>query len=115
MPYTKAHAGEAESVLPDNVAGEMWMLKDELGAENLGFTFLSLEADEETKPHTHVEENLEEIYFVVEGGVDVVFDDGHREHLDEHEAIHITPEEERQIQNHDEYSELVLASAPVEE
>lgn len=112
MPYTKAHVADAESVLPDDLMGRMWMLRDELDTENLGFTVLALEAGEETMSHDHVEEEIEEVYYVVTGGVDVDLGD-RTVHLDEDEAVRISPEEERQIKNGDEFSKLVLASAPV--
>lgn len=48
----------------------------------------------------------------VTGGVDVDLGD-RTVHLDEDEAVRISPEEERQIKNGDEFSKLVLASAPV--
>ncbi|QDX41146.1 cupin domain-containing protein [Salarchaeum sp. JOR-1] len=112
MPHTNAHVSDAESVLPDDVQGEMWMLRDELDTESLGFTVLALEAGEETMSHAHLDDDQEEIYYVVTGGVDVDFGD-HTVSLDTDEAIRISPEEERQIQNRDEFSKLVLASAPV--
>lgn len=111
MPYTKSHVSDAESVLPDDFMGRMWMLRDELDTENLGFTVLALEAGEETMSHDHVEEDVEEVYYVVTGSVDVDLD-GRTVHLDEDEAVRISPEEERQILNGDEFSKLVLASAP---
>jgi len=112
MPHTKAHVSDAESVLPDDVKGEMWMLRDDLDTETLGFTVLALEAGEETMSHAHVDDDQEEIYYVATGGVDVDFGD-HTVSLDEDEALRISPEEERQIRNRDQFSKLVLVSAPV--
>ncbi|GAA0657108.1 cupin domain-containing protein [Salarchaeum japonicum] len=112
MPHTKSHVSDAESVLPDDVKGEMWMLRDDLDTETLGFTVLALEAGEETMSHAHVDDDQEEIYYVATGGVDVDFGD-HTVSLEADEALRISPEEERQIQNRDEYSKLVLVSAPV--
>ncbi|GGL56119.1 cupin domain-containing protein [Halocalculus aciditolerans] len=113
MPFTKAHVSDAASVLPDDVKGEMWMLRDELDTDALGFSVLALEREEVTKSHAHVEDDQEEIYYVVEGGVDVVVGD-RRVGLEEDEALRISPEEERQIQNRDHFSQLVLVSASVE-
>ncbi|QLC34333.1 cupin domain-containing protein [Halarchaeum sp. CBA1220] len=112
MTYTKAHVSDAESVLPDDVRGEMWMLRDELDTESLGFTVLALEAGEETMSHTHLDEDREEVYYVVEGGVDVDFGD-RTASLEEDETVRISPDEERQILNRDHFSQLVLVSAPV--
>lgn len=112
MPYTKVHEADGNSVLPNSVKGEMWMLREDLDTESLGFTVLALEPDEGTTSHNHVEEEMEEIYYVVTGGVDVEFGD-RRVSLEEHEAIHITPDEDRQIRNREEFSKLVLVSAPV--
>lgn len=113
MPYTKAHVSDAESVFPNDEKGEMWMMRDELNTETLGFSVLALEKNEVTKSHDHIEDDQEEIYYVVDGGVDVVIGD-RRVGLEEDEALRISPEEERQIQNRDHFSQLVLVSAPVE-
>jgi len=111
VTYTKARVSDAESVLPDDVMGEMWMLRDDLDTETLGFTVLALEPGEESMSHAHVEDDIEEVYYVVTGGVDV--DLGERTvSLDADEAVRISPDEERQIRNRDEFSKLVLASAP---
>lgn len=88
------------------------MLREALDTEGLGFTVLALEPHEETRSHDHIEDDVEEIYYVVNGGVFVDFGD-RRETVSEHEVIRISPDEERQIQNQDEFSKLVLVSAPV--
>lgn len=111
MSYTVAHEADGKNVLPDSMRGEMWLLRETLDTENLGFTVLALEPNEETKRHEHVENEQEEIYYVVEGGVDVDFGD-HRESLAAHEMIRISPDEERQIRNRDGFSKLLLVSAP---
>lgn len=112
MPFTKAHASDAESVLPDDLDGRMWMLRDVLDTDTLGFTVLALEAGEETMSHDHVDEQREEIYYVATGGVDVDLD-GRTVSLDEDEVVRVSPGEERQIRNRDGFSKLVLVSAPV--
>lgn len=112
MPYSKVHEADGNSILPNSVKGEMWKLREELGTESLGFTVLALEPNEETMSHNHIDEEMEEIYYVVTGGVDVEFGD-QRVSLGDQEAIHITPDEDRQIRNRDEFSKLVLVSAPV--
>lgn len=112
MPYTKAHEADGKNVLPESEKGEMWMLRDTLDTESLGFTVLALEPHEETMSHDHIEDEVEEIYYVVDGEVFVDFGD-RRETVSQHEAIRISPDEERQIQNQDEFSKLVLVSAPV--
>lgn len=112
MPYSIAHEADGRNILPESEKGEMWLLRDALDTETLGFTVLALEPHEETMSHDHVGDDIEEIYYVVRGGVDVVFED-RRASLDEHEAIRVSPDEERQIQNRDSFSKLVLVSAPV--
>nr|WP_245188665.1 cupin [Halarchaeum rubridurum] len=98
--------------MPDSVEGEMWMMRDVLDTESLGFTVLALEAGEETMSHDHTDDDLEEVYYVAEGGVDVDFGD-RTASLDAEEAIRISPDEERIIRNCDSFSKLVLVSAPV--
>lgn len=112
MPYQKASIADSESALPDDARAKMFMLKDALDTESLGFTLFTMEPGSEGEAHHHRHEELEEIYYVVEGGVDVRFENT-TESLDEREAIRIDPDEERQILNRDHYSELILVSAPV--
>jgi len=111
MPYTKAHEADGRNVLADSEKGELWFLRETLDTESLGFSVLAMEPNEEGMRHDHEDDQQEEIYYVVSGGVFVDFGD-RRESLDEHEAIRISPDEERQIQNQDEFSKLVLVSAP---
>jgi mannose-6-phosphate isomerase-like protein (cupin superfamily) len=111
MPYQKASISDAESVLPDDAQAKMFMLKDALDTDEVAFTLFTMEPGSEGEAHHHRHDEQEEVYYVVEGGVDVQFENT-TESLDEREAIRIDPEEERQIRNRDHYSELLLVGAP---
>ncbi|MFB6271019.1 MAG: cupin domain-containing protein [Halobacterium sp.] len=111
MPYQKATIADAESALPDEARAKMFRLTEGLGSEEVAFTLFTMEPNSEGMEHDHRDDGQEEVYYVVEGGVDVTFGDA-TVSLDEREAIRIDPEETRQIQNRDHYSELVLVGAP---
>ncbi|MFB6069361.1 MAG: cupin domain-containing protein [Halobacterium sp.] len=112
MPYEKAAVTDVESSLPKESDAGMFMLKDELDTDELGFTVLTMEPGSEGMTHDHTDSGQEEIYYVVDGGVDVDFGT-ETVALEEREAIRIDPEEERQIRNRDHFSELVLVGAPI--
>ncbi|MCD2199532.1 cupin domain-containing protein [Halobacterium sp. KA-4] len=111
MPYQKATIADAESALPDEARAKMFRMKDALDTEEVAFTLFTMEPNAEGMEHDHLDSGQEEVYYVVEGGVDVEFGDA-TVSLDEREAIRIDPEETRQIRNRDNYSELVLVGAP---
>ncbi|MXR22200.1 cupin domain-containing protein [Halobacterium bonnevillei] len=111
MPYQKATIADAESVLPDDARAKMFRLKDPLDTDEVALTLFTMEPNSEGMEHDHGDDGQEEVYYVVEGGVDVDFGDA-TVSLDEREAIRIDPEESRQIKNRDNYSELVLVGAP---
>jgi mannose-6-phosphate isomerase-like protein (cupin superfamily) len=111
MAHQTATIADAESLLPDDADARMFQLKDGLDTDELGFTVYQLEPNARGMEHDHAEDGQEEVYYVVEGGVDVDFG-GATVSLDEREAIRIDPEETRQIRNRDHYSELVLVGAP---
>jgi len=114
MGYDVAHRSETESVVPEEYGG-MWFLKEPLNASELGLTVLELEPNAKGKQHDHSEDGQEEIYYVVEGEVDVELGDEIIT-LERGEAIRLDPGQRRQIHNHgDERATLVLAGAPLEE
>ncbi|WP_254864072.1 cupin domain-containing protein [Halovivax gelatinilyticus] len=112
MGYDTASKSDVESVVPDEVGG-MWFLKDTLDAAHLGLTIFELEPGQAGKPHDETDSGQEEIYYVVEGTVDVELADEtvrlHRE-----EAIRLDPDERRQIENAgDDRATFVLIGAPL--
>ncbi len=111
MPYQKGTIADAESPLPDDARAEMFRMKDALDTDEVAFTVFTMEPNAEGMEHDHGGDGQEEVYYVVDGGVDVAFD-GETVSLDEREAIRIDSQESRQILNRDHYSELVLVGAP---
>jgi len=112
MAYDTAEKTDAESVIPEEYGG-MWFLKDHLDTEELGFTVLELEPGAKGKEHDHGEDGQEEVYYVVDGVVDVDVGD-ETVTLGAEEAIRLDAEESRQLHNRgDERALLVLAGAPL--
>ena len=111
MPYEKATIADAESMLPDDARAKMFRLKDPLDTDEVALTLFTMEPNAEGMEHHHSEDGQEEVYYVVQGGVDVDFG-GATVSLEERDAIRIDPAETRQIRNRDHYSELVLVGAP---
>jgi len=113
MAYTTAAKTDADSVIPGEYGG-MWFLKGPLDSDAVGLTVLELEPDAKGKEHDHGPDGQEEIYYVVEGEVDVELDDG-TERLGPEEAIRLDPEETRQLFNRgDEPATLVLVGGPLD-
>lgn len=113
MGYDTAAKTDAESVVPEEWGG-MWFLKDELDAEHLGVTVLELEPGGKGKEHDHGPDGQEEVYYVLEGTVEVDLAEK-TVTLGPEEAIRLDPAERRQIHNRgDERARLVLAGAPLD-
>ena len=111
MAYQTASTDDVDSVI-DSEWGGMWFLRDELGCETVGLTVLELEPGGKGKEHDHADGDHEEVYFVVEGEVEVDCD-GETVTLGENEAIRLSPDQRRQIHNRsDERVKLVLVGAP---
>ena len=112
MGYQTASTADVDSVIDEEYGG-MWFLKDALGTTELGLTVLELEPGAKGKEHDHSDNGQEEVYCVVDGNVDVEFDD-ETVTLGAGEAIRIDPEDTRQLHNRgDQRARLVLAGAPV--
>ncbi len=112
MGYDTATKTDAESVLPDDRGG-MWFLKGELDTQHLGITVLELPPDASGKTHDETGSGQEEVYYVVDGTVDVELDD-ETVRLGPEEAIRLDPEETRQLHNRgDVPASLVLVGAPL--
>jgi len=114
MGYDTVHRSEVESVVPEEYGG-MWFLKDALGASGLGLSILELEPDAKGKEHDHSGGGQEEIYYIVEGTVDIELDD-ETVTLADGDAIRLDPEQTRQIHSHgDMRATLVLAGTSLDE
>jgi len=112
MAYDVTQKTATESVVPEEWGG-MWFLKEALDTDHLGFTILELEPDGKGMEHDETGTGQEEIYYVVEGVVDVELDD-ETVTLSADEAIRLDPGERRQIHNRgEERAKLVLAGAPL--
>jgi len=91
----------------------MWFLKGELGASEVGLTVLELEPGAEGKEHDETESGQEEIYYVVDGTVEVSVG-SETVTLGHDEAIRVDPSERRKLHNvGDERAKLVLVGAPL--
>ncbi|WP_339104838.1 cupin domain-containing protein [Haloterrigena salinisoli] len=114
MGYDTASKTDPESVI-DEEWGGMWFLKDEVDADEAGFSILELEPDGKGMEHDESDSGQEEIYYVVSGTVDVELTDRDETvTLEEDDLIRLDPEETRQIFNRsDERVKLVLVGAPL--
>lgn len=113
MGYDTAAKTDADSVVPEEWGG-MWFLKGELDAGEVGLTVLELEPDGTGKEHDHGPDGQEEIYFVVEGEIEVDLDD-ETVALGTDEAIRLDSDQTRQIHNRgDARAKLVLVGGPLD-
>ena len=112
MGHETAKKTDAESVMPEEYGG-MWFLKEQLGATNVGLTILELEPGATGKEHDESESGQEEIYYVVEGTIEVSVGSKTTQ-LGPDEAIRVDPQERRKIENTgDEPAKLVLVGGPL--
>jgi len=114
MGYDTAAKADPESVI-DEEWGGMWFLKEPLDTDELGITVLELEPGGKGMEHDETDSGQEEVYYVVEGSVDVDLPDADETvTLESDEAIRLDPGETRQIHNRgDERAKLVLVGAPL--
>ena len=106
MSHTKVNYRDG-----DEKADGMYFLRDELDAENLGFTVVEADPDWTGMEHDHADEGEEEVYYLVEGEATLVVDDESVE-LEPGDAVHVAPDATRQIRNGSEESQFVVAGAP---
>jgi len=112
MGYDTAEKTDVESVVPEEFGG-MWFLKDALDATTVGLSVLELEPGGTGKEHDESASGQEEIYYVVEGTVEVSVG-SETVTLGPDEAIRLDPDERRKIQNSgDERAKLLLVGAPL--
>ena len=106
MSYTKVNYTDV-----DPVAGSMHFLRDPLDCETVGVTVLECEPNWSGKAHDHIEANHEEVYLLLEGQATVTIED-EEVSMESGDAVRISPDATRQIQNGDTESTFVLAGAP---
>jgi mannose-6-phosphate isomerase-like protein (cupin superfamily) len=111
MPYQTTSVDDVDSRLPDDADAELYFMKDALDTDEVAFSVFRMEPGAVGMEHDHAGDGQEEVYYVVNGGVDVQFGD-ETVSLDEGEAVRVDPDEQRQVHNRDHYSELVLVGAP---
>ncbi|WP_226041670.1 cupin domain-containing protein [Natrinema sp. DC36] len=114
MGYDTAAKTDPDSVI-DEEWGGMWFLKEDLATDELGLSVLELEPGGKGMEHAEAESGQEEVYYVVEGTIDIELSDADETvTLETDEAIRLDPEETRQIHNRgDERAKLVLVGAPL--
>ncbi|ELY63990.1 cupin domain-containing protein [Natrinema versiforme] len=114
MGYDTAAKTDPESVI-DEEWGGMWFLKEDLDTAELGISVLELEPDGKGMEHDEADSGQEEVYYVVEGPVEVALADADETvELETDDVIRLDSEETRQIHNRgDERAKLVLVGAPL--
>lgn len=86
----------------------MHQLREPLGSEGVGLTLVECAPGWEGPEHDHAEQNHEEIYLLLDGAATVTID-GTETELAPGDAVHLAPEETRQVRVGDEPSRLVFA------
>lgn len=106
--YTKVNYEDV-----DPVGEAMHLLREPLDTEQVGVTVARCPPGWKSVPHEHSDNDHEEVYVLIDGEADVVVDD-ERIPMAAGDAIHISSESTRQIQNGDVESAFVLVSGPEE-
>lgn len=106
MSHTKTNYTDVEPV-----ADSLYFLRDELDCENLGVSVLECEPGWTGKEHDHAEEGHEEVYLLLDGEATVVVEDEEIP-MGEGDALRISPDATRHIENGDDESRFVLVGAP---
>jgi len=110
MGYRITHKTDVDSLVDEEYGG-MWMLREPLECEHLGLSVIELEPGGKGRRHDHADDGHEEVYLVVEGELDVDLDD-ETVTLGVDEAIHVRPEQSRQLVNRgDERVKVIAAGA----
>lgn len=111
MGYTKVDVASLESVM-DAEYGNMWFLRQPLGADELGLSIMELAPGSKGKAHDHAHDGQEEIYCVVDGEVTVTLG-AETVTVGRHQALRVDPAEHRQLENRgDVPARVVIAGAP---
>jgi uncharacterized cupin superfamily protein len=106
MTYTKVNHEDIEAR-----ADAMHFLRDPLDAEKLGLTVVDCEPGWTGMEYDHAEKDHEEIYYLTEGEATVVVEDEAVE-MAAGDALRVSPDGTRRIENGDTASTFVLAGAP---
>ena len=104
MSYTKKNYTDVED------KNGLHFMRDDLDAEEQGFTVLETEGEWEGMEHDHAENGQEEIYFLIEGAAELRVED-ETVTLEEGDAVRISAEDSRTLKT-SEASKLVLVGAP---
>jgi len=106
MAHTKVNYEDVEPR-----AEGMHFLRDALDAGQLGLTVLDCDPNWIGKPHDHADEDHEEVYYLVEGAATMIVD-GEAVEMAAGDALRVSPDGTRRIENGDTASTFVLAGAP---
>lgn len=106
MTHTKTDYTDVEPV-----ADSLYFLRDELDCENLGVSVLDCEPGWTGKEHDHTEDGQEEVYLLLDGEATVVVDE-EEVPMEEGDALRLSPDATRYIENGDAESRFVLVGAP---
>lgn len=114
MAFTKQNYRELEAH-----ADAMYVMRDALDCEQMGFTVIDCEPGWSGLEHNHVghdEDSIiandhEEVYFLVEGEATIEIE-GESVELEPGDTVRVEPEATRQIHNGDQPSTFVVAGAP---
>lgn len=106
MSYQKVHYSDVEPV-----SGAMHFLREPLESQQIGVTMVRCEPDWRNMKHDHEDNQHEEVYVLLEGAATITID-GEDVSMRPGEAIRISPEATRQIENGDAESAFLLISAP---
>ncbi|WP_152040896.1 cupin domain-containing protein [Salinigranum salinum] len=106
MSYTKVNYHDV-----DPKAEAMYFLRDPLGCENLGLTVVDCEPNWTGMEHDHADRRHEEVYYLVEGEA-TLHVDGDEVAMDAGDAVRVSPDATRQIENGPRASTFVVVGAP---
>jgi uncharacterized cupin superfamily protein len=106
MSYTKVNYRDVEPR-----AEAMHFLRDALGCENLGLTVVDCDPGWTGMEHDHADGGHEEVYYLVDGGA-TMHVDGDEVAMDPGDALRVSPDASRQIENGPRASTFVVVGAP---
>jgi uncharacterized cupin superfamily protein len=106
MSYTKVNYHDV-----DPKADGMYFLRDALGCEQLGLTVVDCDANWIGMEHDHADQDHEEVYYLVEGEA-TLHVDGDEIAMDAGDALRVSADANRQIENGPRESTFVVAGAP---
>ncbi|MCF2207041.1 cupin domain-containing protein [Halobacterium salinarum] len=111
MAHKDVSVDDVDSALSADADADLYFMKDALNTDEVAISVYHMEPGATGMEHDHANDGQEEVYYVADGGVDVVFDD-ETVSLDAGDAIRVDATDDRQLHNGDHHSELVLVGAP---